>query len=379
MAQNDLKSDRKDMLNKWFQSIAPYLNENSDPESIAALVSVSGDASFRKYYRGFHAEKSYILVDVPPGKESCVDFVNIARHFLSEGINVPDVYEVDYSHGFMCLSDLGDTLLLEDLQKTRHQEESLQQATVLYHLAFKQLVKIQSIKLTFPSEKKSFAATSKDFSLPIYDEILLQQEMELFRHWFCEKLLGLELSNAENILLDKIFGFLIQKALNQIQLCVHRDFHSRNLLVDRSENVDAKDKLQLGVIDFQDAVIGPFTYDLVSLLKDCYINWPSHQVNAWAIEYAELACKNNIIAELDPQIFLDDFAMMGIQRHLKAIGIFSRLSIRDGKSAYLEDIPRTLGYIREVASEEKEFKALNEFADWLDARVINKMQEILLS
>lgn len=354
MAQRSLKASRKDSLETWFRNVAPQIAGTDVAVAASEIVAVSGDASFRHYFRGFLGEHSYILVDVPPDRESCIAFVSIAQQFLAAGINVPVVHLVDYDRGFMCLSDLGETLLLEKLQQIQKQEDALLEASVLYRLAFTELLKIQSCK------------TSEDFPLPLFDETLLLQEMELFQHWFCEELLGLELTRLELQLLEQVFQRLIRQALEQTQLCVHRDFHSRNLLYDEGG--------QLGVIDFQDAVLGPVTYDLVSLLKDCYIHWPHQQVNDWAMQYAMMAQREGIIGNLEEENFLNSFAYMGVQRHLKAIGIFSRLYIRDNKPDYLQDIPRTLDYIHEVAKDKND---LNDFADWLVERVLSRMQELI--
>jgi hypothetical protein len=191
--------------------------------------------------------------------------------------------------------------------------------------------------------------------LPPYDRELLVRELELFRHWLCGEHLGLALSEADHKLLDEVFGVLVSNALEQPQVVVHRDYHSRNLMVTASNNP--------GILDFQDAVIGPVTYDLVSLLRDCYISWPRERVEEWALGYLDLALQSGILREdqEDPEQFLHWFDLMGVQRHLKAAGIFARLNHRDGKPGYLADIPRTLAYVVEVAERHTELLALGEF------------------
>ena len=315
------------------------------------LRPVSGDASFRRYFRATHGGRSWILMDAPPDKEDCRPFLKIARRFLAAGIPVPEIRAVDLEQGFMCLSDFGDILLWEKLDALRGAPEK---AGELYRVAFDELLRIQAVAL------------DAEFSLPPYDLPLLQREMELFRQWLCGGLLELELDRQENRLLDTVFRQLAEEALAQPRVCVHRDYHSRNLM--------ALPDGGIGILDFQDAVYGPVTYDLVSLLKDCYIAWPARQVQAWALEYARMACSEKIIPELDEGAFLRDFALMGMQRHLKAAGIFARLNLRDGKPRYLQDIPRTLGYVRESARAIDGFEA---FADWLERRPLPLLEALL--
>lgn len=357
MTQIELESEdnarRTKALQQWFQGLE-FQELLSTEGKGSNLVPVSGDASFRRYFRSTIGSQSYILVDAPSNKEDSHPFVSVAREFLQQGVNVPVVHEVDYAAGFMCLSDLGNILLWEKLDQAQQDSTISPSASKLYQLAFDQLLKIQNCKV------------DSEFSLPLFDETLLHQEMTLFREWFCEGLLGLSLSQQELGLIESSYQFLIEAALAQPQVCVHRDYHSRNLLYQGE---------QAGVIDFQDAVLGPFTYDLVSLLKDCYINWPRQQINDWALKYARMALDKNIISELG-EGFLQSFDLMGVQRHLKAIGIFSRLYLRDKRSAYLADIPRTLNYIRVVAME---YTELNEFSQWLEAAVVPHVEEVIQS
>ena len=306
------------------------------------LTPVSGDASFRRYFRVHSHNLSWIAVDAPPDKEDSAPFVAIAKAWEPLEIHAPVVHLADLQQGFMLLSDLGDTLYLDCLGDANVDR--------LYGEAMQTLTHIQQCKAILGEP------------LPPYDRALLAREMELFRDWFVGRLLNLELTAYEQKLLDGLFERLIQSALAQPQVCVHRDYHSRNLMV-----IDGHAP---GVIDFQDAVFGPITYDLVSLLRDCYIAWPRQRVERWALGYASLAQQAGLMESVSPERFLGWFDLMGVQRHLKAIGIFARLNIRDDKPAYLGDIPRTLNYIRQIAAADNSFSRLG---DWLEQRVIPAM------
>ena len=333
---------RQSELQDWFLSILPDLNEK--PAKVK-LVPLSGDASFRRYFTARPGEQTYVLVDAPPDREDSRTFVQIAELFLSAQVNVPRVYKADFNKGFMCLSYLGDTLLFTRLQSLK-ENNHLFEVNALYHQTFDILLKIQSIR------------EGSDLLLPPFDGSLLLREMDLFREWFCGGIMELALSTKEAALLDRFFAYLIESALDQPQVCVHRDFHSRNLMV----SVDGNH----GVLDFQDAVIGPVTYDLVSLVKDCYISWPRSLIREWALQYANKAQTAGIIDIFRDEEFLRSFDLMGVQRHLKATGIFSRLYLRDGKPGYLADIPRTLSYIKEVLGDHPE---MYEVARWFERQV----------
>jgi hypothetical protein len=283
------------------------------------FAPASGDASFRRYFRVTSGDRSYIAMDAPPEKEALLPFLQVARSFEAIGLNVPHRYAEDRARGFLLLEDLGSTLYLDRLNP----------ATVerLYGDALGALVTIQACG---PRE-----------GLPLYDRDLLMREMELFREWLLERELRLTLSGAEHEMLDRTFSALAENALKQPQVCVHRDYHSRNLMVSPSHNP--------GILDFQDAVIGPVTYDLVSLLRDCYISWPRERVESWARGYFELALQSGVLRAEHEADFLAWFDLIKMQRHLKASEIFARLNRRDGKPGYLGDIPRTLGYILPLA------------------------------
>ncbi|MDF1527702.1 MAG: phosphotransferase [Sedimenticola sp.] len=296
-----------------------------------AIEAASDDASFRRYFRVLmDGEKSRIVMDAPPDREDCHPFVELAGQFGSLGLHVPEVYAADLEQGFILLEDLGSTHYLDVLES--------ETADRLYGDALAALAVIQAVG---PSE-----------TLPRYDAELLVREMKLFNEWLLGTHLGLALDAPEQAMLDRCYELLIESALEQPQVCVHRDYHSRNLLVSPSPSP--------GILDFQDAVVGPVTYDLVSLLKDCYIAWPETQVREWAMGYYQLAVQSGILRQQDESHFLRWFDLMGVQRHLKASGIFARLKHRDAKPGYLGDIPRTLGYIVEVAERYPEISGLGE-------------------
>ena len=277
----------------------------------------SADASFRRYFRVSGNGASYIVMDAPPDKEDMRPYIEIARRLHHLGLNVPEVLEQDQARGYLLLTDLGQQMYLPQLNE----------ATVerLYGDALGALVTLQAGIFTDPG------------FLPEYDEALLRRELELFREWYLGRHLGLALSRAQTAALDGAFTLLVRSALAQPRVWVHRDYHSRNLMVTRENNP--------GILDFQDAVRGPATYDLVSLLRDCYIAWPLERIEEWALGYQALALQSGLPVRADEAQFLREFDLMGVQRHLKATGIFARLHHRDGKPTYLDDIPRTLGYV----------------------------------
>jgi aminoglycoside/choline kinase family phosphotransferase len=291
----------------------------------------SADASFRRYFRVTLGRRSLIAMDAPPEQCDTRAYVEIARHFHALGLNVPEVLERDPERGFLLITDLGEQLYLPSLN-----EQSVER---LYGDALGALVVLQA-----------GSAAGGDKFLPDYDEPLLLREMEIFREWYLGRHLGLRLSAGQNRVLDECFMRLARSALSQPRVWVHRDYHSRNLMVTRTNNP--------GILDFQDAVVGPVTYDLVSLLRDCYIAWPRERVEDWVKGYHELALQSGIPAGEDDTVFLRWFDLMGVQRHLKASGIFARLNHRDGKPGYLNDVPRTLGYVHEVSARYPELQPL---------------------
>jgi aminoglycoside/choline kinase family phosphotransferase len=290
----------------------------------------SADASFRRYFRVRTAGTTHIVMDAPPARQDLRPFLAVAARLRDLGLNVPEVLDQDLTEGFLLLTDLGERTYLQELNP----------ATVerLYGDALGALVVLQA-----------GIYTGREF-LPDYDEALLRRELEIFGEWYLGRHLGVTLSPPQQQGLEAAFDALVAAALVQPQVWVHRDFHSRNLMVTAHNNP--------GILDFQDAVAGPVTYDLVSLLRDCYIAWPREQVVDWAKGYFELARQSGLPVGEDDAQFLRWFDLMGVQRHLKAAGIFARLHHRDGKPGYLADIPRTLGYVLEVSARYPELAGL---------------------
>ena len=314
-------SERDETLKCW---LAAQLGGES-----FTLVPASSDASFRRYWRVTHAGGTLIAMDAPPAVEDCGRYADLARRFRAIGLNTPEIHAEDRALGFLLISDLGDRVYLGQLND--------QTADALYADALDTLARIQS---RGPVD-----------GLPLYDADFLRRELELFRDWFLEAHLGLRLDAAERAMLDRVDDFLIASALEQPQVCMHRDFHSRNLMLTETANP--------GVLDFQDAVVGPVTYDLVSLLRDSYIIWPAQRVTDWALGYRQRARQSGLLTEDDTGRFLRWFDLMGLQRHLKVCGIFARLNLRDGKPHYLNDLPLTLGYVRDVAGRYPELDGLS--------------------
>jgi N-acetylmuramate 1-kinase len=306
----------------------------------ATLEPASADASFRRYFRLTRDDESYIVMDAPPDKEDVAPFVAVARMLKSAGLNVPVVLARDARRGLLLLSDLGTRQYLDELALER-------QVDRLYTDAMGALLRMQAR-----------CATSENDLAP-YDHHLLMREMELMPEWFLGRHLGLRVGSDERAMLDRLFAALVQSAAEQPRAFVHRDYHSRNLLLSETDNP--------GILDFQDAVHGPVTYDLVSLLKDCYIAWPQERVNAWAAGYRQRLLREGRPAGADEAQFLRWFDLMGLQRHIKVLGIFARLYYRDGKAGYLKDLPRVLEYTRSAAARHPQTR---EFADYL-TRVVD--------
>ncbi len=282
------------------------------------MMTASADASFRSYYRVTTASASYILMDAPPEHEDCSPFIKILNILRKNQVHVPKLYASDLDLGFLLLTDLGSTLYLDELN-----EETVD---TYYLPAIDVIASMQRIDAAH--------------DLPPYDANLLLNEMHLFSDWFVKEHLGIQLNTEQSDLLRVTYEKLLNNALEQPQVMVHRDFHSRNLMV-TAEN-------HPGVIDFQDAVFGPFTYDLASLLKDCYICWPEATIERLSQYFLQ---QHNAVsnAQVPYETFKRWFDLMAAQRHLKAIGIFCRLNYRDGKSGYLHDIPRTMNYLLTTA------------------------------
>lgn len=283
------------------------------------LESASSDASFRSYWRGQSAGKTWIVMDAPPDKEDTAPWLAMTKRLTDAGLNAPVIKAVDSENGFVMMSDLGTRLLLPELNKDT--------VDGLYQQAMSALLQMQT-KLQ-----------SQD--LPVYDENRLVVEMELMPTWFLQRHLGFTPSCEQWDVIEVAFRALIKNATLQSQVFVHRDYHSRNLLISDTEH--------LGILDFQDAVHGPMTYDLVSLLRDCYIAWPVAQVEAWVEQYRLQAEAAGLITGTSSQ-FLRAFDLMGIQRHIKVLGIFCRLYYRDGKAGYLNDLPLVWQYTQTIGN-----------------------------
>jgi len=322
------------------------------------LKSASGDASFRRYFRVGVNGDSFIAMDAPPEQEDCRPFVAISQAIIDAGLHVPQVLKKNLEQGFLLLTDLGDQQYLGVLNQTTVQS--------LYSDAMRALLILQQ-------------AQPPRNLLPDYNHDLLMKEMALFLEWFVSAYLGLKLSPEVQRRLISIFELLASQAIVQPQVWVHRDYHSRNLMWIDKDDIDHSDHSRLflnpGILDFQDAVIGPVCYDLVSLLRDCYINWPQQQVGDWVEQYRCSLIDAGIIAgTISSAEFLRWFDLMGVQRHLKAIGIFSRLNIRDNKSGYLQDIPRTLLYVIQVC---RSYHELQPMYEWLQDAVVPLVMDVL--
>ncbi|MGZ8947330.1 MAG: aminoglycoside phosphotransferase family protein [Methylococcaceae bacterium] len=305
--------------------------ENDLLLTIGSCEPASSDASFRRYFRIKVPDGQFIVMDAPPEKENIEPFIRVAGLLAGSQVNVPTILQQNLTDGFLLLEDFGSQCFLDQLNADN--------ATTLYESALDTLFKLQSY------------TTIQDCKLPVYNEPLFQRELGIFEDWFLNELLDIQISAS---LWKSVCTILINSALEQPIICVHRDYHSRNLMVLHDDSP--------GVIDFQDAVIGPITYDLVSLLRDCYIAWPNQQVELWMNHYYERLLQAELIA-CTPACFKRWFDLMGIQRHLKAIGIFSRLHLRDGKSSYLNDIPRTLNYVTTICANYPELAGFSEFLE----------------
>lgn len=326
------------------KAILQWLSNNLNL-TITKFETASSDASFRRYFRVQQQGKSFIVMDAPPDKEDTTPFIKVAQLFSQAQVNVPQIIAQNTQQGFLLLEDFGSICLLDKLDDSS--------AESLYTDALNSLLTLQK------------NVDIKCCDLPAYNAELLNTELQLFTDWFLSQQCGLTLNSEQQRMIETSYTFLISSALQQNQVCVHRDFHSRNLMHLSTNNP--------GIIDFQDAVIGPITYDAVSLLRDCYISWSDTQIERCLAPYYQQLKQAKLIS-CDYQQFQRDFDLMGIQRHLKAVGIFSRLNIRDGKTAYLNDIPRTLNYAINIS---QRFPELLEFHHFLLNSVVPVRQHVL--
>ena len=308
---------------------------NSIDKPIKSIAPASTDASFRRYFRVFvDNQNTYIAVDAPPEYEDSVKFVKIASLMQAMGVIVPKIIATNLQEGFLLIGDLGKETMLNAI----HRQET--KAQEFYGEAIEILINIQT------------NGSSHVEGLPLYSKELLMDEMRLFVDWFCLRHLKIGPEIIDDYGFEEIFEQLSVYALDQNQVFVHRDFHSRNILM--------SEKGEMGVVDFQDAVRGPITYDLVSLLKDCYISLPSSKIDHW-VDYYFARLMDLELIDKSHQEFKLEFDLMGVQRHLKAIGIFSRLKYRDGKDSYILDIPRTINYVYTTAKNHPFLDPLYQF------------------
>ena len=328
-----IENNSKELL-AW---VSEYLPEIYRRQGNLELFPMKGDAGFRQYFR-VNSEPSVIAVDSPPSLENNLALVRVSSHFAEHNIRVPKIHAVDFYRGFLLVQDFGDSVVQTSLNILNMRN--------VYTKAESIILDIQKI----PQD---------DGIYPSYDGEMLRSEMNLFSEWFVNALLNIHLKLRDRKILENLFDLLIESAILQPQVVVHKDYHSRNLML--------LDNGELGVIDFQDALIGPITYDLVSLLKDCYLSWPSKIVEDRALNFMNCLPSRDLLINESEADFLRSFDWMGLQRHIKVLGIFSRLALRDKKTRYLNDIPRVVNYVLDVAVK---YPALKAFGDWFRRRLL---------
>ena len=338
------KKNREIALNDWAREM--LARSGVTVKDDFRLFPASDDASFRRYFRGVVGEGSFIFVDAPPDREDSRPFVQVAGLLREAGLSAPEVLQKDLAQGFMMLTDFGDRLYLEQVESAAPQVEAL------YRDAVEGIVSMQ--RLGSPA------------GLPFYSEVLLREEMNLFTDWLLPGQLALDISSKEERLIADVFDLMVENALEQPAAFVHRDYHSRNLMI--------LDQGNPGILDFQDAVVGPVTYDLVSLLRDCYHRFPPTMVADWVETFRLRLIDEQMLGKVSPNAFMRWFDLMGMQRHIKVAGIFSRLNLRDGKPRYLADIPRVVSYISEVCGRYEELRA---FGRWLDRRIVPELNHLV--
>lgn len=323
-------------LKVWLdeQLQALFLAEGWGAIPPATLTAASSDASFRRYFRWQGEGRTFIVMDAPPPQENCKPFVDIAHLLSRSGINVPKIYAEDLTRGFLLLSDLGAKTYLDVIDADS--------ADGLFADAIEALLAFQQLPMDAP--------------LPSYDVALLRRELELFPEWYVRRHLGAELDPAQLALWQRASDLLINSALAQPKVLVHRDYMPRNLMVSAPNP---------GVLDFQDAVYGPVTYDVTCLFKDAFLSWPEERVQGWLGEYWGKARALGIPVQDSIEAFMRDSDLMGVQRHLKVIGIFARICHRDGKPRYLSDIPRFFAYIDAVLARRPELDDLRQLLSGL--------------
>ncbi|AJZ94047.1 aminoglycoside phosphotransferase [Pseudomonas simiae] len=328
MPEQDL---RLQQLEVWLDEQLPILFNAQGWGVVppATLTAASSDASFRRYFRWEGGGRTFVVMDAPPPQENCKPFVDIAHLLAKSGINVPKIYAEDLPRGFLLLNDLGRKTYLDVIDDKN--------ADPLFADAIDTLLAFQQLPMDAP--------------LPSYDLALLRRELELFPEWYVRRHLGIELDAQQQALWQRVSDHLIDSALAQPKVLVHRDYMPRNLMISEPNP---------GVLDFQDAVYGPVTYDITCLFKDAFLSWPKARVQEWLRGYWERARQLNIPVQADFDDFLRASDLMGVQRHLKVIGIFARICHRDGKPRYLADVPRFFAYIEAVLADRPELSELGE-------------------
>ena len=306
-----------------------FANEGWGPVPPATLTAASSDASFRRYFRWEGEGRSFVVMDAPPPQENCKPFVDIADFLRTCLINVPKIYAQDLDRGFLLLNDLGNKTFLDVINNSNADE--------LFKDAIEALLAFQQLPMNEP--------------LPSYDVALLRRELELFPEWYVRAHLGVDFNEQQQAVWQRVSTLLIDSALAQPKVLVHRDFMPRNLMLSIPNP---------GVLDFQDAVYGPVTYDITCLFKDAFLSWPEERVRNWLQDYWKLALPLGITVQRDFEEFLRASDLMGVQRHLKVIGIFARICHRDGKPRYLADVPRFFSYIEAVLARRPELAELGE-------------------
>ncbi len=349
---------RQQQLNEWLHGL--FANE------AFTLAPASADASFRRYFRVSFTDRTLIVMDAPPQQEDCKPFLHVAKLFEDAGTHVPHVHAQNLEQGFLLLSDLGDITYLQALNAGTARE--------LYGAATDVLVKIQ--------------LASRANELPPYDEALLLREMRLFPEWYIAKHLKITLTDAQHAKLEEVFARIVANNLAQPRVYVHRDYHSRNLMVIESPLLnplpqageEANETGNLlnspGILDFQDAVYGPITYDLASLFKDAYIRWEEAEVIDWLIRYWEKARKAGLPIHADFADFYRDYEWTAVQRHLKVLGIFARLYHRDGKEGYLKDLPLVMEYLRAACVRYIDLKPLLNLLDIMELSITQQGKNV---
>ncbi|MFC0709422.1 aminoglycoside phosphotransferase family protein [Azorhizophilus paspali] len=320
---------RLENLERWLERCLPALFAEYGWGALgpASLTPASSDASFRRYFRWQDGERSLIAMDAPPPQEDCRPFVKVAGLLAAAGVHVPEVLAADLEQGFLLLTDLGRQTYLEVIDE--HNADALFGDALRALLAFQRL--------------------PQDAGLPDYDEALLRRELQLFPDWYLQRHLGIALEGTQLAAWQRVCDLLVDSALAQPKVLVHRDYMPRNLMSSEPNP---------GVLDFQDAVYGPVTYDVTCLFKDAFLSWPEARVRAWLERYWNLASVAGVPVQARLEDFLRASDLMGVQRHLKVIGIFARICHRDGKLRYLADVPRFFGYIEAVLARRPELAEL---------------------